>query len=675
MAGHRARQIAIGLAAAATLSLYAQDEQPLPTFRSEINYVQLPVRVLDADGQFVSGLTQADFQVLEDGRPQTIAAFSAIDIPFIPADAASVPDAPLAGLDAIASNEAPEVDGRVYLLVLDDYHAEAGDTQKVRNLMHGFVRERLSANDLAAISIIGGARSQNFTRNRQLLHDAIDRFIGDRVPESGADLPADAADARASLGSLADMRRRQALNAITRMSEWLGSIKGRRKSLVLVTSSPICQLSSDDCREPLQQALRMAMQSDVSIYLIDPLGLQASQRSQAENSNPNSRYGVEGYTELSSQAAARAAFAEMKTQYRGPLDGARYLAEESGGVAVVNTNDLQNGFERMVRDTSAYYLLGYNSTNSRTDGKFRRNEVKVARTGVRVVHRNGYFAARTSREAEPPVRTSVVEQLHELARSPLPVSAMPLRVSATPFLDGGNKARVAVVVEIPFEGLRPATDADRYRLNIGLSIGFFDRSGKPVGIDDPNIDLDIPLNAAPRVTRNGMRIVSRVPVPPGTYRFWVGAVQPASGLRGSVMTEIDIPDFDAQPLMMSGIAVSSTEARRIYTARTDGLLDDVLGGPPVAHREFIVDSELWLYGEIYDHRSDGGDVTSGVTVKSADGRVVYQTAFEPAPVQFGYLARIPLKEIGPGSFVATVEARSASPKPVSVTRTVAFRVR
>jgi hypothetical protein len=206
-------------------------------------------------------------------------------------------------------------------------------------------------------------------------------------------------------------------------------------------------------------------------------------------------------------------------------------------------------------------------------------------------------------------------------------------------------------------------------------MGFFDRSGQSVGGDDPNVDLDIPLRAAPKVTANGVRLVSRVAVPPGAYRLWVGAVQMSSGLQGSVMTEIDVPDFDKRPLALSGIAVSSTDARRIFTARTDGLLDDVLGGPPVAHREFARDTELWLYGEIYDRRSSGGDVTAEVIVSSADGREVYRTALEPAPVQFGHLARIPLGEIGTGAFVATVEARSSSPEPVSATRTIAFRVK
>ena len=255
------------------------------------------------------------------------------------------------------------------------------------------------------------------------------------------------------------------------------------------------------------------------------------------------------------------------------------------------------------------------------------------------------------------------------------MSARPLRVSATPFLSAGNKARVAVVVEMPPDGLRPATEDGRYRLNIGLHIGFYDRAGKAAAGDDPTMDLDIPLNAAPKVTPNGVRMVSRIEVPPGAYRFWVGATQTASGTGGSVMTEIDIPDFGRLPIALSGIAVSSTEARRIFTARTDALLDDVFGGPPVAHREFGRDTDVWLYGEIYDHRSSGGEVTADVIVTSASGEVVYKTPFEAAPVQFGHLARIPLNEIGPGSFVATVEARSSSPEPIAARRTVAFRVR
>lgn len=632
-----------------------QDEQPQPsaTFRSEINYVQIPVRVLDARGEFVSGLEQSDFQIREDGKPQTISAFTEIDIPFIPPNA-TVPAAPVREVEAFATNETPEIDGRAYLFVVDALNTETGDTHKVRRLLHDFIDERLAANDLAAISLMGGARSQGFTRNRTLLHEAVDRFIGDYdeyLPD----------------------RNHQALTTIARMAEWLGAIKDRRKALVLVSTSQVCSLASDDCRDSLQHALRAAMRADVVIYTIDPRGLVPSSRSNAEHANPNSSYGDAGYSELGS----RAAFAAAAGSARGVADGARYLAEESGGIAVVNTNSLDRGMDRIVRDSSSYYLIGYHSTNDRADGRFRRNDVTVTRRDARVVHRNGYFAARRAdvdKHADP-AGDSVMAQLRELARSPVPISAMPMRVAAAPFLSDAGRSRVAVIVEIPYEGLRPSIDDGRYILNLGLSVGFYERNGKSIAGDDPNIELDIPATAAPKVTRNGLRIVSRINVPKGTYRLWVGAVQPKTGVRGSVMTEIDVPEFNRQPLELSGIIASTNDARRIYTARTDELLNDILGGPPIAHREFTVDNELWLYGEIYDHRSNGGDVAVTAKVMAANGELAFETPMEAAPVQFGHLARIPLKEIGRGDFTAVIEAASTSPGPVSATRTIRFSVK
>src|SRR5688572_9806413 len=112
MARHGARKVAIAaLTIVGGVGIGAQN--PQSTFRSEIGYVQIPVRVLDARGEFVRGLTQPDFQILEDGQLQTITAFSAVDIPSIPVNA-RVPHAPLAAADAVASNESIEVEGRVY---------------------------------------------------------------------------------------------------------------------------------------------------------------------------------------------------------------------------------------------------------------------------------------------------------------------------------------------------------------------------------------------------------------------------------------------------------------------------------------------------------------------------------------------------------------------------------
>src|SRR5688500_15941219 len=308
MAGHRARQVAIAaLALAATLGAGAQNAPaPAPTFRSEINFVQIPVRVLDARGEFVKGLTETNFQILEDGQPQVITAFSAVDIPSIAIDA-TVPDAPLASVDAVASNDPITVDGRVYVFVFDNQAMSPATALRTRHVVRGFVRDYLKANDTAAVVFTGFGRGQHFTRNRRLLNDAIDRLLGDPDPTDDA--------AHRSLATIAETARS------------MKAIKERRKALVLLSPNPICSLleiedggiagKASSCREDARYALRAAVQSDVSIYTIDPNGLNTSARSRAEHS---------GYIE-SNGVAARSAFAAARSESRGPGDAARYLAE------------------------------------------------------------------------------------------------------------------------------------------------------------------------------------------------------------------------------------------------------------------------------------------------------------------------------------------------------------
>ena len=530
-----------------------------------------------------------------------------------------------------------------YVFVLDNQTMEAAMLLRTRHVIRGFIQDHIKANDIVGIVMTGTGRGQHLTRNRRLLDEAIERFMSDADPT--------------------DNQAYRVLNVIADTAEWMGAIKGRRKALVLVTTSQGClmveldRVQDGSCAESLRNVLRRTMEADVSIYTVDPRGLVATSGAPAEKDQGQDWYSV-------------------ITQ--GPLDGTRYLAEQSGGFAVVNTNSLSAGFARIVRENSSYYLLGYYSTNSRADGKVRRNEVRLSRRGTQVVYRGGYLAPRES-DVKKGLATNagltINQQLRELEKTPLPVSTMALRAAAVPFLAAGGRSRVAIVVEMPNDTLKPTEADGRYRLTVGLSIGLYDQDGKLVGGDDPNIELTLPLSVGPKIVANGVRIVSRVEVPPGTYRLMIGAAQTPSGVRGSVMTEVDVPDFDRQPLTLSGIAVTTTVSGHMYTARTDGLLDDVLGAPPTANREFPIDSDLWVYGEIYDHRSDGGDVAATVIVKAGDGKVVYETPLEAAPVQFGHLARIPLKQLGPGAFLATIEARSATPTPVSATRVVAFRVK
>jgi VWFA-related protein len=362
MAGDRARQVAIALAAAATVTSFAQ-QQPPPTFRSDINYVQIPARVLDARGNFVSGLTQSDFTVIEDGVAQTIASFSAVEIPAVPLQS-GVRDPAEYPLEPVATNELIDAVGRVYVLVLDNQSMPAWAALRTRQVLRGFIRDHLDANDLAAIAVTGTGRGQPLTRSRRLLDDAIERLLSDADPTD------DAGEAAAH----------RILNFIADTADRMASIKDRRKALVLMTPSSICGLfqipsrgEPSTCADGARHALRRAMMADVTIYTIDPRGAVPASGAPAEVADPGE--------------AAR-----WPVITRGPYDAARYLAEESGGFAIVNSNSLSAGFARIVREQSAYYMLGYYSTNDRADGKIRRNSVTVSRSGLRVVHRGSYMA-------------------------------------------------------------------------------------------------------------------------------------------------------------------------------------------------------------------------------------------------------------------------------------------
>ena len=171
---------AICVTSVASLGLRAQaPAQPQPSFRSSVNYIEVAVRVRDSHGQFVRGLTQNDFQISEEGRPQTIANFLAVDIPITRRQAtqtAVVSPTPTT-LIPVDLSESVKVEGRVYLFLLDDFFLEPNYALKVRNLVREFVLERMGPSDLASVALASGAVLQDLTSDPGELLSVVDRFV------------------------------------------------------------------------------------------------------------------------------------------------------------------------------------------------------------------------------------------------------------------------------------------------------------------------------------------------------------------------------------------------------------------------------------------------------------------------------------------------------------------
>ena len=167
-------------------SLLAQQPAPQPTFKSGVNLIEVDVVVTNKTGQPVRGLGQADFEVTEDGKPVTISTFVAVDLPAAPAGS-PIPPPDRSGT-SIASNDQPE-DGRVILIVLDDYHVrfDAGFAVRTRAVARRLV-EQLGPSDQAAVMATSGRTSNQaeFTGDKARLLEAIDRFFPQSEATSSA---------------------------------------------------------------------------------------------------------------------------------------------------------------------------------------------------------------------------------------------------------------------------------------------------------------------------------------------------------------------------------------------------------------------------------------------------------------------------------------------------------
>ena len=151
-----------------------------PTFQTTVNFVDVDVTVADAQGHFVSGLTADDFEVFEDGKPQTIQTFSYIELPVERPDRYRFAGQPVP--DDVRSNRDVS-SGRVYIILLDDLNVAPLRTNIVRRHAREFIERQFGPHDLAAVVVTSGRKdaAQEFTSDPALLLRAVDHFVGQRL--------------------------------------------------------------------------------------------------------------------------------------------------------------------------------------------------------------------------------------------------------------------------------------------------------------------------------------------------------------------------------------------------------------------------------------------------------------------------------------------------------------
>jgi VWFA-related protein len=425
----------------------AQQPAPAePTFRADASFVLTDVFVT-ADGKPVTDLTAADFEVKEDGVVQAIRSFEAVRHDLRPAVGL-----PRRNPSTVAESEAMAADPRrrVFVVFLDTYHVDRGDAMWVRKRLIEFFKESIGPDDLIAYMTpqMSGADISFSTSTAPILAylDAnpvwgvADESPGTETDDVERDLQSCFVNNPAWIPLRSRLREQKSIQALRGLVSYLDGLRESRKAVIAVTMGwrlfrenetrltddgnrnrirgldpvsvgPRGGLGTEDrsrlggtsrgtcdgarleaamgnSQQLFQDLIGEANRSSTSFYTVDAAGLRTETRP---------------HTATPLEAAVEARNRE-RVPYSTRLDSIRTLGDSTNGMAIVDSNDVGGGMRRAAADFNSFYLLGYVSSNSKPDGRYRKIKVTVKRPGVQVRAREGYLARRP--DDRPPATTS-----------------------------------------------------------------------------------------------------------------------------------------------------------------------------------------------------------------------------------------------------------------------------
>jgi VWFA-related protein len=514
--------------------------------------------------------------------------------------------------------------------------------------------------------------NQEFTNNKKLLLAAVDKTQGRKLDSATANKTAEyyrTLDRRVQGDPLNDpddaeraFNARNSLDTLRNIAEWFGSVHGRRKAILFVSEGidydiyDMIQANNGSnhggasmVMDASRDAIAAATRSNVAIYGIDPRGLTDLGDESIE---------IGAYPDDTSLGVGQGS---LWNEVRMAQDSLRVLSEETGGFAVVNRNDFSNAFTRIVEDNSSYYVLAYYPPDARP-GRLHKIDVRVTRPGVTVRARKGYMTPKEVKVTAAAAKDIRTPEIRDAIDSPLPVSGLTIHAFTAPFKGAAPNASVLLGIELRGRDLN-LSPTDK----IQLSYLAIDTNGKVKGGTTDTIAMNaLKPETKTRIEQTGLRVLNRLDLPPGKYQVRVAAHDSAGGSVGSVLLDLDVPDFVKAPFSISGVVLTSPINAQLPTVHTDEQLRGVLPGHAVAARAFAQNDEVALFAEVYDNQ--GGtphkvDITTSVTTD--EGKVMF-TANETRDSSdlggktggYGYTTRIPLRDLEVGSYVLTVSAKT-----------------
>ncbi|HEX7958244.1 MAG TPA: VWA domain-containing protein, partial [Pyrinomonadaceae bacterium] len=555
--------------------------------RITTNLVQFDAVVTDKEGRLVTDLRPEEFQVLVEGKPQEITNFSFVSVAPTatpaPTPAAARADKSAPPPPPLAPVRAGQV-RRTIALVVDDLGTSFTDLVGVREALKKFVDQQMQPGDLVAIIQTGKGLGalQQFTNDRQLLHRAIERVRWN--PQGRAGISAFApveADPLAQAGGTAGVPARGGgegegggapgadleefregvftvgtLGALDFIVRGMKELPGRKSVIVFSGGFSIYRNpgdsndsgNTDRIIEGLRRLTDQANRASVVIYSVDARGLVYT-----------------GITAADSVGNARQAMQAIQARSDALIhnqEGLAFLAEQTGGFLVKNSNDLAGGVRRALEDQKGFYLIGFHPPAEifeRAAGRTRFNkfEVRVTRPGVRVRTRAGFYGYAEG-QARPAPRTRAEQMLAALT-SPLTSGGLSLRL--TSLFNSPAEGAVAVdsLVHVDATQLQLSDEPGGWKKAVFDVVAItFGENGQVVDEINRTETLRARGDALEALLADGFVYVMKFPVKkPGAYQLRVAVRDAATERLGSAHQFIEVPDLKKGRLALSGLFLAA----------------------------------------------------------------------------------------------------------------------
>ncbi|HZD49052.1 MAG TPA: VWA domain-containing protein, partial [Silvibacterium sp.] len=578
-------------------------------------------------GQVVRGLTAKDFTVLENGKAQQISSFDFESVD----QATPLNEATINGQSSQSIFNAkngvarPEElrNHRLIVLFFDLTSMQPEDIERSQDAARNYINHQMQTADIVAVVSLDTSLSldQDFTQNKQLLLNAVNSYSGDQSSGLQAGATSTTNQVQDTTSFTADEQEYNDLNtdrelfAIASISKSLAYIN-EKKSMLYFSGG--IQRDGIENQASLRSAINSAVRANLSIYSVDTRGLQAI--SPLGDATTGSLRGTGAYNGAALQNNLDSNFNTQEVMAT--------LSSDTGGKAFFDNNDFSPAFERIQHDTSAYYVLGFRSTDTRRDGRYRKLTVKINRPDLKLEYRPGYYAPADYQHS---TREDRERQLEDQLASDLPATDVAVYMETLYFRTDDTHYYVPVSIVVPGSQIPFVKGGDKDKATLDIIGEVKDPAGHVIGQARETVKLAI--DQVQQVRQKNVQYSTGFTLPIGKFHLKFVVRENETGRMGSFETDINVPDQRKIPLKMSSVVLASQRIPAAKHADSPLVHDGEQLVPNLPH-VFRQDQHLFFLYEVYApahaaaaSRADAGKDTKPAA-KGANAPVRVLTSIE-----------------------------------------------